>query len=344
MSERHRSTAMVTTRPSLARLLSLQLLAAAILCLLVAAAAGMLATRVMADPPSGVTRFTAEEAARAGVALEVTAASVADEVILEIAIPAAERLLDVTPDASLIAVADEIGPAFSALSIRHADDSIVRVELPGLLDAAFAPDASWLAVLDGHGSLLQLDPATGRTEMLVEGPFTGPVRFTRDGSLLLRAVSSIHAPFVSELVMLDATSGERTTLSGDELVYAAFETDDGSIVYAAHERGEGTVVMRAGLGTRQRIAYLGPDAIEVDVSGSGAIAFAVAGDGVYLIDPAGSVPRRIGPGGKPSFSPDGEELLVVDAGRSMVIGLDGSLLAQTGGHPVAWACEEGCDR
>jgi hypothetical protein len=346
MSRRHRSTPLAITAALSPRSWSLRLLAAALLySALVAFTAGMLATRVMADPPAGVTFYSADEAHSAGVAIEFRTVAVGDEELIELEAPNENLLLDVAGDGSLIAVvADGIGPESGALSVRQPDGSVLRAELHGLLDAAFAPDASWLAVLDGHGALIRFDPSTGTADLLADGPFTGPVRFMSDGRLLLRSVSSVHAPFISELTRLDPASGEAMTLSGDELVYAGLELDDGSIVYVAHARGEGTVVMRAGPRGAERIADLGVAATDVDISGSGAIAFAVPDDGVYLIDPAASAPRRVGPGAAPRFSPDGEELLVIEHDGARVIGLDGLTLARLGSPAAAWGCGEGCDR
>jgi hypothetical protein len=134
------------------------------------------------------------------------------------------------------------------------------------------------------------------------------------------------------------------TLGGtelDELVYAGFEIDDGSILYVAHDRQRGSVVVRAS-GSPTPLADLGPRAIEFDISRHGVIAFAVDGDGTYVIDRG--APRRIGNGRRPRFSPDGGELLVLDAGAATVIGLDGSVMARLGSPSAAWGCAEECER
>jgi hypothetical protein len=298
-----------------------------------------------AEPPPGVNALSASDAARSGLPIALVRHPELDSRLVEMRVDGAGphgRLLAVAPDAAAMAVADRIDLVSATLSIVHADGSQLRIALPGLLAASFAPDASWLAVIDGIGSLWQVSVATGAATRLAGGPFLGPVTVEPGGAVLLASVASVEAPFVSRLVRFDPAAGSVSVLSDEQLVYGSKLLADGSIAVVAHRPG-GTVVRQlTSLGERP-LADLGPGAINVDISDDGTrIAWERHADGVYLLEPAMGGARRIGPGARPRFAPDGGSLLVEDGRGTVLLGLDGSRLARFSGSADFAPCVGGC--
>ncbi|MGH2416697.1 MAG: hypothetical protein ACRDFY_00040 [Candidatus Limnocylindria bacterium] len=308
---------------------------------LAAGAAGI----ASADGPRGVTALTAAEAGRTGLAIALVRHPELDPELVEMRVDGRaphRRLLAVAPDAATLAVADRPDPASATLSLARADGSQLQIALPGLLAAAFAPDASWLAVVDGSGSLWNVVAETGVATRLADGPFLGPVTVEPGGTLILASVASVEAPFISQLVRFDPADGSVSSLSDDRLVYGSTLLADGSIAVVAHEPG-GTVVRQLTSQGERLLADLGPGAINVAISPDGArIAWERHGDGVYLLDATKGRARRIGSGGGPRFSPDGRSLLVREGAGSALLGLDGSLLARLSGPADFAGCVGGC--
>lgn len=293
---------------------------------------------VSAEPPSSVLRLSSVDAARSGTTIGLVPHAISGGTLLEVIAPAgnagaASKLLAVSPDGAAAALADRVGEHSGQLTIARADGSQLRVNLPGLISAGFAADGGWLAVVDGRGALWQVDANNGDALPLADGPFLGTPIATVDGSLLLLSVPSVEAPYRSRLVRFVPSTGAQTMLSPDELVYAAFPLADGGVAVAAHEPGR-TVVRRVTDGTSSELlADLGPGAVNVAVAADGrAIAFEMAGAGIFLIDRPGAPPRRLGVGWAPCFAADGSTLLVRRAAGSVALGLDGSTLAFFGGQ------------
>lgn len=304
---------------------------------------------VSADPPSAVLRLSSADTARAGTTIDLVPHALSGDTLVEILPTAgsagtASSLLAVSPDGASAALADRLGELFGLLTIARADGSQLRVQLPGLLSAGFAADGGWLAVIDGRGALWQVDADSGDTLPLAAGPFLGTPIASADGSLLLLSVPSVEAPYRSRLVRFVPSTGAQTTLSPDELVYAAFPLADGGVAVAAHEPGR-TVVRRvaADPGTpSELLADLGAGAVNVAVAADGrTIAFEVAGAGIFLVDRPGARPRRLGDGSAPCFAADGSALLVRRGAGSVTLDLDGSTLASLDG-PARFTGAAGC--
>jgi hypothetical protein len=324
------------------------------ICLPAAFVFALLAAPTTAEPPAETRILTPDGAERAGVTAHLTRREVGGQVLLEAQLPPAQspeasvsdglRLLATTADGTQIASADRIGGLTASLSIQGPDGTVAVREMPGVVAAQFNADGSALLAIDTRGALWRLASATAEGAIVGPGPFGGPITLEPSGTLLLRRVSSVEAPFIAHLVRFDSATGEATRLGGDDLVYSAHPLRDGSLAVVAHPMGGATTVTRLTVdGATSPIAELGPAAIAVDVAADARIAFEVAGDGVYLLEPGGAKAHRLGPGRAPIFSPDGSELLVHHGGNASVLDLDGFVLAQIDGANATWiACGEGC--
>lgn len=311
----------------------------AILLVIVAAITAGIAS---AELPAGVTRLSAAEAERAGSTVRLTEHRVGASTLVEVQPGAsALALLAVSADGSQAALADQVGELSGALTLARADGSQLRLQLPGLLAAAFAGDGDWLAVIDGRGALWRVDADSGNARPLADGPFIGSPLAADDGSLLLLAVPSVEAPYQSQLVRFAPSTGVVTPLSSDELVYAAFPLADGGLAVVAHVPGR--TVVRQLTGTDEPVvADLGPGAVNVAVAPDGwQIAFERGGEGIFVLDAPGSAARSLGPGSRPCFAADGASLLVRRGGEAVVLDLDGSVIAVVNGL-AAFAGSIGC--
>ncbi len=287
---------------------------------------GAVTLAVGGAPSPAPSRLSAAEVHRRGLSLGLARQSVFGESILTAtrptpAQPAEPRqLLDATADGTVVAVADRIGPLATDLILAHDDGDQLRVPMIGLLGATFAPDGSWLAVIDGAGGLRRVSTADGEAPLVADGPFVGRPIVMPEGDVLLLAVPSVEAPYRSGLVRVDVNGEVSAPLTDDELVYAATLLDDGGVAVVAH-MPTGTTVRRLGDGSVTSLLELEPGAIHVAVSGDGGqIAWEVAGDGVYRRTPGGRV-ERLGPGSRPRFSPDGLAILVDRASGPVLIDL-----------------------
>ena len=284
-----------------------------------------------ADLPARAVRVSAEDAARGGSRVGLSLRAAAGSALLEVQpSDGATSLLAVSPDGGQAAIADRVGELSGTLTLAKPDGSQVRLSLPGLLGAGYAPDGTWLAVLDGRGALWRVGSANGDAVQLAEGPFLGTPIVTEDGSLMLLSVPSVEAPYRSRLIRFVPSSGAVMTLASDDLVYAGYPLDDGTLAVVAHQPG-GTVVRKIGPGFAQVLADLGPGAVNAAVAGDGRhIAFEKEAHGIFMVDRPGGPARRIGVGSRPCFAPDSSLLLVRHEDDSAALSVDGSVLALTG--------------
>lgn len=294
-----------------------------------------------ADRPTAI-HIDAADAARFGTTIHLLARPLGGSSLIEVETPSTAAqtasLLAISPDGGQVALADQVGELSGQLTLARSDGSQLRVLLPGLIAASFDPDGAWLAVVDGRGALRRVDTASGETALLAPGPFLGSPIVRTDGSLMLLAVSSVEAPYRSQLVQFGPADGTVTPISADELVYAAFPLADGNVAVVAHEPGR-TVVRSVG---GALLADLGPDAVNVAMAPDGGrIAYEVTGRGIYLIDGPGSSPRSLGAGSRPCFTADAAALLVRRRGGAVALALDGSVLVSTD-HAAGLAGAVGC--
>jgi hypothetical protein len=296
-----------------------------------------------ADNPPAATSLSADDLARAGSQIGLVRHSLGSTAVVELILPprTTSRELAIAADGSAAVLADRYGPQAALLTIARGDGSQTRVNLPGLLGAGFAPNGSWLAVIDGRGALWRVGAQSGAAVLLADGPFVGSPIVRGDDSILLLAVPSVSAPITSKLVRLDPDSGGSLGLSDDQLVYAAFPLADGSLAVAAHEVGR-TVVRHIGGNRSDLVADLGAGAVDVAVAADGQkIAFTQNGEVFYLPVPrGGTTPLARGSG--PQFAPDGSALIISDGGTTRVLSLDGAQLAAYDAQAGFVSCVSGC--
>jgi hypothetical protein len=289
---------------------------------------GLLAIGVVsAELPATVSRLSAADAERAGATIRVARRPVGASTLVEVDPQATGlALLAISTDGTQAALADQVGESSGLLILAKEDGSQLRVRLPGLIGAGFAPDAAWLAVVDGRGALWRVESGSGRSELLAAGPFIGSPAVAEDGSLLVLAVSSVEAPYRSMLVRLTPATGVGAPVGDEVLVYGAFPLEGGAIAIVAHERGS-TVIRRLADNQDRLLADLGSGATNAAVAPDGRrVAFEQDGAGVFLMDSPGSAPQPVGPGSRPCFGQDGSSLLIRRTSESVVLGADGSLL------------------
>lgn len=323
-------------------------------CLAAAFVYALFAAPTAADPPATTVVMTPDGAERAGFKAVLTRREVGDQLLLEAelpapggeepSIPAGPRLLATSADGTRIVSADRIGGLTASLAVQGPDGTVAVRQLPGVVAARFIADGTALLAIDTAGALWRIASATAEGAIVALGPFDGPITPEASGAMLLRRVSSVEAPFSAHLVRFDPATGAATSLGGDGLVYSAHPLSDGSLAVVAHPIGGATTVSRLTAdGASSPIAELGSAAIAVDVAEDARIAFEVAGDGIYLLEPHAAKPHRVGPGAAPVFSPNGRELLVRQGGGTSVLDLDGSVLARIDASNSTWiACGEGC--
>ena len=295
-----------------------------------------------ADLPPGVVRLSPADAERVGSTIHLVRRPLPGATLVEVDPPGSgASLLAVSADGRAVALADQLGELSGVLTLAMDDGSQLRIPFPGLLSAAFAPDGSWLAVVDGRGALWQLDAASGDRELLLDGPFVGPPIVVEDGSLLLLAVPSVEAPYRSHLVSVAPDDLTLRPISDAELVYGAFQLDGGTLAVVAHDAGAGTTVRRLTSGRERPWLELGDGAINVAVARNGLVAFERPGEGILLLEGSASPPHGIGSGSQPCFGPDGSVLLVRRDDRRVALAVDGSVLA-VADHLAGLAGSEGC--
>ena len=272
------------------------------------------------DPPPAARRLAAEEARSEGVALDLVRHPQVSDSVLDVtpvdAGAPAPRLLDIAATARSAAVSDGIGREADILVLANADGSQLRVPVEGLLDATFAPDEAWLAVVDGVGRLWHLRTEDGGMRHLADGPFLRAPLIEPDGSVLALAVPSIEAPFRSRLVRVSADVSV-APLSDETLVYAVQRLADGALAVVAHRPG-GTVVQRIDGHQESTAAELGGDAVNVSVSSDGSV-IAWENAGRAFLRVAGQEPRSLGAGTAPLVSADGWNILLQQDTGSILV-------------------------
>ena len=293
-------------------------------------ACGVMLGSAVAERAPAVSTVSADEAALSGRDIVIATRDDLARGLAEVRVPTvttvtrasgADQLLAVAPGASSAAIAAQVGVETTALIIARSDGSQLRVDLPGLIAAAFAPDGSWLAAIDGRGALWRVDAAGGSARQMAAGPFIGRPVAESAGSVLALRVPSVEAPYRSQLLRV-APDGSATPLTAETLVYGVQPLADGSLAVIAH-RSTGTVALRVAGGRATVMADLGPDAVNVAVDRSGSlIAWERAGEAFVQRLSAGN-PQRIAAGTHPRFSADGRALLVDVPTGTQLIQADG---------------------
>jgi hypothetical protein len=253
------------------------------------------------------------------------------------------RLLAAAPDATRVALADRLGREPAQLLISQPDGGVSITALPGLLDAAFAPDGSWLAAVDGAGGLWRVGATDGAAAPIADGPFAGSVEFAADGRLLLLSVSSVDAPTFSTPVLIDPQSGDLESLlvAQDSLVYRARLTDRGLAVVA--HLADGTKEIRLSGPASRLLGVLPSDAGSADVSADLRwAAYQVASKGLVLVNLDGGATQAFAVNGRPAFAPNATSLLVRSGDRVAVVDLATRQVTSLDGQAVWARCAEGC--
>jgi hypothetical protein len=252
----------------------------------------------------------------------------------------ANRLLALSGDGATAAVASQVGPDPATLILARRSGSQLRLSLPGLIGAGFSPDGSWLATIDGSGSIWHVDAGTAAASRVADGPFIGNPIVEPAGSILALRVSSVEAPIVSRLVRI-GTDGDVAALAGDGLVYGVQRMADGSVAYAAHRDSRTLLMQLADQGPRQ-LADLGEDAVNVALSPTADTVAFERGGQVFLRRLADEAASRLGPGTHPRFASDGRSVLVERASGSALLGRDGRALGIFDGQAGFAGCDGGC--
>ncbi len=306
---------------------------------------------VLGQPGEPAMALTAAQAEQLGMAVTILQRRDIAAGLAEVHVPGwtvatresgANRLLALSADGSVAAVAIKVGPEPSTLILAHADGSQLQVRLGGLMAAGFSPDASWLAVIDGAGSLWRVDASSGQATRLADGPFLGSPVIDVAGSILALRVASVEAPFVSRLARLAPGGAAVTLLTDDQLVYGVQPLDDGSLAVIAHQPS-GTVVVREDTsGPRRLLANLGRDAVNVAIAPNGsAIAWERAGE-VFVQELPGGQPHSLARGARPRFGPDGQTVLIEVQSGTALLDLRARPIAMFASQMAFGACGDGC--
>ncbi len=323
-----------------------------------------IASSASAGQPLATTFLSAADARRAGLEIAISRHPTGSGVLVAVTAPGAAaahagpsappeeqdrrqalRLLDASPSGA-VAVADAIGDRAAGLTIVDPEGNQLRVSLGGVGGAVFAP-AGWLAAVDAAGRAWRVDPESGAAHLLGEGPYGGRLDVGADGALILVELSSVEAPFSSRVVRLDPESGVARPMTDENvgLVFAARALADGALALVSHRPGHGVELLRLDGGEIAVAAELDPDAVDPSISADGyAAAYAVAGDGSYLVR-AGAQATRLGNGTLPRLAPDGGSIALLSDGRTVVVDPAGRRLQQLSSALTAWArCDGGCER
>jgi hypothetical protein len=312
-------------------------------------ASGLMLGSAVAERAPAVSRVSSGEAVQTGQSIVIARHDDLARGLAEVRVASsisatretgADQLLAVAPDAATAAVAGQIGPETTPLIMAGADGSQVQVELPGLIAAAYSPDSSWLAAIDGRGALWRVAAGNGVAEQVAAGPFVGQPIIEAGGSVIALRVPSVEAPYRSELVRV-APDGTATSLTAEALVYGAQPMADGSLAAVAH-RPTGTVVLRLAGGRASVLADLGADAVNVAVDRSAAAVAWEQGGAVFLQRLPDRRAEQIAAGTHPRFSADGRALLVDLPTGTQLIEADGDLVATFTTQLAFAACPVEC--
>ena len=310
----------------------------------IALASVLVGSLAAAEPPPGVRILDAAAARGAGVAIRIERRPVSGGALIVVSPAGAtgpdDRVLAVSAAGDLAAVADAVGPSAAGLTIARADGAQLQIRLPGVASAGFAPGGDWLAVLDGSGSLWRIDTATGASRPLSAGPFIGPPWVAADDSVSLLSVPSLEAPWTSSAVRIDPDSGVATLLSDEPLVYALLPMSGDRLALVAHWPG-GLRIRQSGMDGRI-LAELGSGVTEASVSADGELIAFVRGDGGVFVTDGRQAARWLSRGDRPHVTPDGRGVLVRIGAETVLLGLDGSVLARVADGAAFLACAGEC--
>lgn len=215
--------------------------------------------------------------------------------------------------------------------------------------AAFSPDGSWLAAIDGAGALWRIDLVdSSATQLLASAKglvFGRWLRFEGNERLIVNLVGSVEVPLPTAIgaVDLSTMSVELLTTGGWErrgwpqadggLIYASILPDGGAI-QLMHRDPAGAVTPMANLGI----------ATWLDVSPQGWAAYSNLSGAVLLTPPSGPT-ITLELGSIPHFSPDGSQVAIVSeaADKVLFFTVDGLLVGDVVGPFGAWTvCAEAC--
>jgi hypothetical protein len=265
----------------------------------------------------------------------------------------ARRLLAVSPDGLTAAYASAwVGPG--SLSVVRAAGKTTTFELGAAAEiapgaAAFAPDSSWLAVVDGAGDLWRIDLGNDSATRLktpeIGGVFGRWLRFDGSDRLIVNIVRSTAVPLPTNVATLDLQTMSVDLLTNEGWAWGGWPQFDGSLVYVTilPEGGplqlnsrakDGTVVVGADIGITTWI----------DVNDSGFVAYANLDGEVLLRAPAGEI-VSLGPGAIPRFAPDGAHIALVAEMDTKVRSFDltGAVTGEVPGVYASWAiCGGAC--
>lgn len=255
-------------------------------------------------------------------------------------------LLALSPDGALAAYIDDwAGPG--DLRVVAADGKSTAFELgpfheygPGA--AAFAPDGSWLAVVDGSGTLWRIDPTADSAKELMTSPlgmvFGRWLRFANDDTLIVNLVGSSTVPLPSVVATLDLPSLSIKMLTSGGMERGGWPQEDGNLVFA-QILPEGGATRLTVLDEDGAITPVGDIGIAtwLDVSRGGTAAYSDVSGAVWLFSPGGAR-QSLGDGQVPRFSPDGQRVAVVStSGDSVgIYALNGSRVAEVSGPFAGW--------
>jgi hypothetical protein len=311
---------------------------------------GLTISTAIAQRPPPVASLSSGEAQDQGMTISIVGHPDLAPGLAEVRVPATpggaptagmNRLLALSPRGDQAAVAQQVGPDPSILVLARTDGSQLLIRLPGLIAAGFAPDGTWLAAVDGSGALWRVQTDTGMATHLADGPFIGRPTVEATGSILALRVSSVEAPFVSRLARVAVDGSAISFLTDDQLVYGAWPLADGSLAVVA-QQASSTHVWHLSDGTRQQVADLGQDAVNVSVAPAGdAVAWESAGQ-VYFRALSAGRPTWLTSGERPQFAGDGQSLLVELPAGSILVGLDGDRIATFASQAGFATCAEGC--
>lgn len=313
---------------------------------------GLTIGTAVAQPGPNVKTLTAAQVEQLGSAISVLFRPDLATGLAEVQVPGwtaatgkagINRLLAIAPGGEMAAIAGQMGPGQAPLILVRADGTQLHVTMAGLLGAGFAPDAAWLAVIDGAGSLWRIDASTGRATHLADGPFLGSPVIDVAGAILTLRVASVEAPFLSRLVRVAADGSQLTMLTDEQLVYGVQPLTDGSLAVTAHRPAGTLVISVPPNGATQTMADLGPDAVNVSVAPTGAaIAWERRGEVFLRGLPAGQ-PQRFTAGRRPRFAPDGQALLVDAPTGTVLMDLRARTIATFTTQVAFDGCAAGCE-
>lgn len=288
------------------------------------------------------------EVERLGLGVEVARRPDGDQLLVSVSSAAGEgaakpRLLAAAPGGGAVALADRLGVGPAELLVTRPDGGVTLTAMDGLLGAAFAPDGSWLAAVDGTGTLWRVEPGDGAPAVLAEGPFAGAVEHAPDGRLLLLLLSSVEAPVSSLAVLLDPATGAIETVppvAEDGLVYRA-RAVPGGIGLVVH-RPDGSKELRRA-GATDALVTLPTSAGTIDFAPDlSAVAYRSGDHEITLLHPLDGAARTVPAGGQPRFSPDGTRLLVELGGATATLEVASGRVTPVAGQAVWAACAGEC--